>query len=199
MDAVYFTCQPCLLRSDTFYWQRLLLAKKKENYRNKSSSRFCRTYKYTNRWHGCKHKRVHSFFSQGSQQTHYYHTQTKSHTPRCGKTTHTSAGQCLPEDQRELWMLTSRATLHVCGSPQNTSHCCPSFWLPSMTPLPQTSQHPHIATSPQPDGFFFFFNCLWALAPLLYHTKSLRWLGGVEGLELCVDKWFGGSRANKTD
>lgn len=56
MDAVYFTCQPCLLRSDTFYWQRLLLAKKKENYRNKSSSRFCRTYKYTNRWHACKHK-----------------------------------------------------------------------------------------------------------------------------------------------
>ncbi|CAB1457078.1 unnamed protein product [Pleuronectes platessa] len=25
-------------------------------------------------------------------------------------------------------------------------------------------------------------NCLWALAPLLYHTKSLRWLGVVEGL-----------------
>lgn len=123
--------------------------------------------------------RVHSFFSQGSQQTHYYHTQTKSHTPRCGKTTHTSAGQCLPEDQRELWMLTSRATLHVCGSPQNTSHCCPSFWLPSMTPLPQTSQHPHIATSPQPDGFFFFFLTVCGLLHLCSTTLN-PWDGWVE-------------------
>ncbi len=163
----------------------------KKNYRNKLGSLSCRTHKHTSHWHGRKHKKVHSFLSQASQQTHYYHTQTKihthththTHTLRWGKTMHTLASQCLPEDQRELWKLTSRATLHVHGSPQNTSHCCPSFWLPSTTPPPQTSQHPHLTTlhhPPWPDGFFF--NCLWALAPLLYHTKSLRWLGGVEGL-----------------
>ena len=80
------------------------------------------------------------FLPQAGQQTHYYHTQTKihthTHTPRWGKTMHTSTGQCLPEDRRELWKLTSWATLHVHGSPQNTSHCCPSFWLPSTTPPP---------------------------------------------------------------
>lgn len=72
------------------------------------------------------------------------------------------------------------ATLHVCGSPQNTSHCCPSFWLPSMTPLPQTSQHPHIATSPQPDGFFFFFFLTVCGLLHLCSTTLNPWDGWVE-------------------
>lgn len=130
-------------------------------------------------WHWGKHGKVSSFLSRACQQTHYYHTQTKSHTPRWGKTTHTLARRCLPGDQRELWMLTSLPTLHVCESPQNTSHCCPSFWLPSMTPQLQTSKRPPPrCISP---ARWLFFNCLWAPAPLLHHTKSPRWLGGEEG------------------
>lgn len=35
------------------------------------------------------------------------------------------------------------------------------------------------ASPPGQMAFFFFFNCLWALAPLLHHTKPLRWLAGV--------------------
>lgn len=44
---------------------------------------------------------------------------------------------------------------------------------------PNTPSHPHPYPTP---ARWLFFNCLWALAPLLYHTKSPRWLGGAEGL-----------------
>lgn len=148
-------------------------------------------------WHWGKHGKASSFLSRACQQTHYYHTQTKSHTPRWGKTTHTLARRCLPGDQRELWMLTSLPTLHVCESPQNTSHCCPSFWLPSMTPQPQTSKRPLLAASPQPDGYFLTVCGLLHLCSTTLNPRD----GWVEkrGLELCMDKWYGGSRANKTD
>lgn len=57
--------------------------------------------------------------------------------------------QCLPEDQRELWKLTSHPTSHIRESPQNTFHCCLSFWLPSRTP--STLRPPHFFL--WPDGF----------------------------------------------
>lgn len=54
---------------------------------------------------------------------------------------------------------------------------CPARLLRPKPPNTPTSLHPPLLAR-----WLFFFNCLWALAPLLYHTKSLRWLGGVEGL-----------------
>lgn len=163
---------------------------KKKNYRNIFGKLSCKTHKNMSFWHWGKHEKANSFLSRACQQIHYYHTQTKSHTQSRGKTMHALACQCLPGDQRELWMLKSLPTLHVCESPQNTSHCCPSFWLPSMTPQPQTSKRPiapspPTSTHPPPRSTsparWLFFNCLWAPAPLLYHTKSLRWQGGAEG------------------
>ncbi len=79
--------------------------------------------------------------------------------------------QCLPEDQRELWKLTSQPTSHICGSPQNTFHCCLSFWLPSMTPSTLRNPPPPSTSS---SGQMAFFNSLCLAPPLSILGRSGR-------------------------
>lgn len=100
--------------------------------------------------------------------------------------------QCLPEDQRELWNLTSQPTSHICGSPQNTFHCCLSFWLPSMTLPPNP-------TPPLPLArWLFFLNSLCLAPPLSILGRSGR-KGPAGDIGLCGQMVLRYSRANKMD
>lgn len=162
MDAVYFTCQPCLLWSDTVYWQKHTITGQKSRKTTELNAAVA-FVGHTNTQAsdmGVKARKVHSFLWQASQQTHYYHTQTKSHThthkyrgverpriPRLVNVYLKTRGSCECSQVRLLCMYVgARKTLLTAVRHFD----CPAWLLypkPSNTP---TSQHP-----PSQMAFFF--------------------------------------------
>lgn len=157
-----------------------------KNYRNTLGSLSCRTHIYTSHWHGRKHKKSQLYPPTGKPtntllpytNTHTHWGGERARIPRLVSVYLKTRGSCESSQVGLLCMyMGARKTLLTAVRHFD----CPARLLHPKPPNTPTSQHlplPSLARW----LFFFFFNCLWALAPLLYHTKSLRWLGGAKGL-----------------